>query len=444
MKRTTITLLFLTFLLAVGVACVQESPPAGMAATAVPQIVRVVETVDTSAVADEVIDEVVDEAVAAVKAELEATIVAQQAAIDQAATVAENAVTSANQANTTANTAIAEANAASDIANASTNAQFDFALQQTLVELYDRINPSVVYISIEGASGFQVGNGSGWVYDTNGHIVTNNHVVEDAASLSVQFADGTIREAVVVGRDVDSDLAVIRVDNVPETAQPIPVSALNAVDVGQFVIAIGSPFGEEGSLSFGIVSGLGRSLESTRLTATQGRYQLPLVIQTDAPINPGNSGGPLLNLAGEVVGVNSAIATLSGSNSGVGFAIPVDAVSRIAPALITDGAYKYPYMGLGFNTLTPEGLAQIGLEGVNGPAVVNVAPGSPAAVAGFIPFNNNTVGDIVIEIDGRPINTFDDLNGYLVLGTSVGQTINMTVNRNGTILILPLVLGERP
>lgn len=366
----------------------------------------------------------INDAVTAAKTELQATV-------NQAMNVA-------NEANKTANNALIEAEAAGD------QPQFDFRLQQTLIDLYKQVNPSVVDISIEGISGQRIGNGSGWVYDNDGHIITNNHVVENALTLSVQFSDGTMQDATIVGKDVDSDLAVIRVDQLPEFAQPLQVSMLDAIDVGQFVIAIGSPFGEEGSLSFGIVSGLGRNLVSTRSTATQGRYQLPFVIQTDAPINPGNSGGPLLNLSGEVVGVNSAIATTSGTSSGVGFSIPIDAVTRIAPQLIENGEYNYPYMGVGFNTLTQEGLAQIGLEGVTGPAIVNVVPGSPADIAGLIPFSPDTIGDIVIDIDGRSINSFDDLNGYLVLDTSIGQTIEITVNRNGEILVLPLTLGERP
>ncbi|NDJ34126.1 MAG: trypsin-like serine protease, partial [Chloroflexi bacterium] len=213
------------------------------------------------------------------------------------------------------------------------------AFEQTLTGLYASANPSVVFIIIP-----QVGGGSGFVYSDEGYIVTNNHVVEDGSRYEVVFANGERAFAELVGADVDSDLAVLQVENLPEGVEPLPLADPAETAVGQFVVAIGNPFGEQGSMSLGIISGLGRSLASQRLLETGSSYSLPGVVQTDAPINPGNSGGPLLNLEGEVVGVNSAIATTTGTNSGVGFAIPVAAVRQIVPVLIEAGTYTYPYM----------------------------------------------------------------------------------------------------
>ncbi|MFN2224017.1 MAG: S1C family serine protease, partial [Candidatus Promineifilaceae bacterium] len=217
-------------------------------------------------------------------------------------------------------------------------------LQRGLIDLYNHANPAVVYIIVP-----PIGSGSGFVYSEDGYIVTNNHVVENGRQYEVVFANGERREAQLVGNDVDSDLAVIKIDDLPDGVQPLPLGSSDDLAVGQFVVAIGNPFGEQGSMSLGIVSGLGRSLQSQRALGSGSSYSLPQVVQTDAPINPGNSGGPLLNLDGQVVGVNSAIATTSGSNSGVGFSIPVNAVKRIIPKLIEDGTYDFPYMGAAFD-----------------------------------------------------------------------------------------------
>ncbi|HFC11507.1 MAG TPA: trypsin-like serine protease, partial [Anaerolineae bacterium] len=183
-------------------------------------------------------------------------------------------------------------------------APYTLDLQDTLTALYDKVNPSVVFIVVANQQGLG-SSGSGFVYDREGHIVTNNHVIRDAVDIEVVFSDGTRSSAEIVGSDVDSDLAVIRVEQLPVGVDPIPLSSMENIDVGQFAVAIGNPFGEQGSMSLGIISGLGRNLKSQRiLDNTNGSYQLPQVIQTDAPINPGNSGGPLLNLEGEVIGIN--------------------------------------------------------------------------------------------------------------------------------------------
>jgi S1-C subfamily serine protease len=316
------------------------------------------------------------------------------------------------------------------------------SLQETLVRVYQQANPSVVYIIVP-----ELGSGSGFVFGEDGHIVTNNHVVDGGRNYEIVFANGERRSAELVGADIDSDLAVLKADALPEGVLPLPLAAADGVRVGEFVVAIGNPFGEQGSMSLGIVSALGRSLESQRDIGGGSSYRLPEVIQTDAPINPGNSGGPLLNLEGEVVGVNSAIASITGTNSGVGFTIPIQAVRQIVPSLISDGEYVYSYMGAGFDgEITLEEQAVYGVSQTQGAYVLNVIPGSPADEAGLIPANSTTLrgGDLVVVIDGQTINDFSDLNGYLVFHTQVGQIIEVTVLRDGQAVSLPLTLGGRP
>jgi 2-alkenal reductase len=316
-------------------------------------------------------------------------------------------------------------------------------LQETLTRLYQEINPSVVYIIVASSS-----SGSGFVYGEEGYIVTNHHVATAGRSYEVVFASGERMGATLVGADADSDLAVLKVNELPDGVKPLPLADADSIQVGQFAIAIGNPFGEQGSMSLGIVSGLGRSLRSQRETAaTASTYSLPQVIQTDAPINPGNSGGPLVNLDGEVIGVNAAIASTTGTNSGVGFSIPVAAVKRVVPSLIEDGKYVYPYMGASFDSeISLDEQALYGVSQTLGAYVVSVTPGSPADSAGLIAANPQTGegGDLVIDIDGQPINDFSDLNSYLVFHTQVGQTIEITVLRNGERVALPLTLGARP
>lgn len=324
-------------------------------------------------------------------------------------------------------------------------------LQSNLIDVYRRVNPSVVHIYVFNEFQTIEGTGSGFVYDASGHIITNNHVVSGSDGLEVVFSDGSRRNAAVVGTDVDSDLAVIKVESLPPGAEPVQLGDSAEVEVGQFVAAIGNPFGEAGSMSIGIVSGLGRSLASQRIAAGGGRYSLPQVIQTDAAINPGNSGGPLLNLQGSVIGVNSAIRTDTGSNSGVGFSIPVNAVKRIVPALISDGQYRYPFMGISMDSINLVEQQQLGLPRTDGAYVTRVSPGSPAAAAGLVgggeDSNDNRAlpgGDLIVAVDGQDINSPDDMISYLVFETSVGQTINLTVLRGDEEITIPLTLAERP
>jgi 2-alkenal reductase len=316
------------------------------------------------------------------------------------------------------------------------------SLQESLVQVYEQANPSVVFIIVPPGS-----SGSGFVYSADGYIVTNNHVVEAGRSYEVVFASGERQEAELVGSDVDSDLAVLQVKALPEEAAPLPLAQFETIQVGEFVVVIGNPFGEQGSMSLGIVSALGRSLDSQRDLGNRSSYSLPEVIQTDAPINPGNSGGPLLNLLGEVIGVNSAIVSTTGINSGVGFSIPVQAVERIVPSLIEEGSYVYPYMGVGFDEVVSlDEMEVYGLSQTQGAYVLSVTPDSPADEAGLIGASPNTGrgGDLVVAIDSRVVNDFSDLNGYLVFHTAAGQTVELSVLRDGELVMLPLTLGSRP
>ncbi|MGH2536819.1 MAG: S1C family serine protease [Candidatus Promineifilaceae bacterium] len=323
-------------------------------------------------------------------------------------------------------------------------------LEQALITLYALANPSVVHILVypSAASVTPLGSGSGFIFDQEGHIVTNNHVVEGGELLEVIFAGGGRQHAEIIGRDVDSDLAVLQVESLPEGVRPVTLGDSNQLQVGELVAAIGNPFGEQGSMSLGIVSGLGRSLESQREIeeGLGGRYSLPEVIQTDAPINPGNSGGPLLNMNGEVVGVNSAIRSSTGVNSGVGFSIPVNAVRRIVPTLIANGSYIYSYMGVSLQSLNLNLQERFDLPRLAGAYVSGITAGSPAEAAGLIAANPNDGrgGDLIVAIDGQPIRDTEGLIAYLVFNTEVGQTIQLSVIRSGETITVPLTLGARP
>lgn len=320
------------------------------------------------------------------------------------------------------------------------------SFETRLISLYERVNPAVVHI-FNYQGNFPQGTGTGFLYDQAGHIVTNNHVVENGDRFEVVFPSGQRVEASMVGTDVDSDLAVLQLNEVPADAVPLPLGNSRDVRVGEFVVAIGNPFGQESSMTLGIVSGLGRTLRSQRITEGGGQYSLPAVIQTDAPINPGNSGGPLLNLKGDVVGVNAAIRSTTGANSGVGFSIPVNAVHRVVPSLIESGRYTYPYLGVSINdTIDLAQQEALGLTQANGAYVTTVEPNGPAAVAGLIGSGglNRPGGDLIIAIDGEPVNEFNDLISYLVFETEVGQTVTLTIIRNGQTITVPVTLGARP
>jgi S1-C subfamily serine protease len=326
-----------------------------------------------------------------------------------------------------------------------------------LVNLYQRVNPAVVYIEVlvnDGGILAPLGSGSGFVIDTRGRIVTNNHVVEQADALRVVFSDGGVADAKILGLDPYSDLAVIQVEIPPERLVPLELSDSSTLQVGQRVVAIGNPFGLEGTMTVGIVSALGRTLPAQVLQGT-GRFSNPEIVQTDAAINPGNSGGPLLDIRGRVVGVNTAIRSTTGTNSGIGFAVPVNTVRRIVPALIEEGAYRYPYLGITYDTrFTMAELAgPLGLPVIHGALIDEVTSGTAAAQAGLRGGNRevevmgttvNAGGDIIVAIDGYKLRDFDDLIAYLVRETEVGQEVTLTIIRDGEELEITMTLGERP
>ena len=328
---------------------------------------------------------------------------------------------------------------------------------QGLVNLYKQANPGVVNIQVGVGAGLGrgqlQGEGSGVVYDMQGHIITNNHVVAGASPLRVTFWDDVSVPATVVGTDPDSDLAVIQVQVGASELHPIPLGDSNALEVGQPVVAIGDPFGLEGTMTTGIVSALGRSLPVGTAGPGGGRYSIPDVIQTDAAINPGNSGGALLNLQGEVVGITNAIESTSQVNSGVGFAIPSAIVKRVVPALIQNGRYEHPWLGVSVQTVGPDLANTLGLSVQRAVEVVQVTPDSPAAKAGLRGSSNQAQfqgqavpagGDVITAIDGQPVRKADDLITYLTRQTSVGQTVQLTILRDGRQQTVPVTLEARP
>ncbi|NPV66638.1 MAG: trypsin-like serine protease [Anaerolineae bacterium] len=326
-------------------------------------------------------------------------------------------------------------------------------LETRFVDLYRQANGSVVSIQVVEEDGF--GQGSGFVYDTAGHIVTNHHVAGEAVQISVVFANGTRASAELVGSDPDSDLAVIKVDPADApTLKPLPLGDSDALQVGQMVVAIGNPFGLSGTMTTGIVSALGRSLPAQSTDLEGGSFTTPDIIQTDAAINPGNSGGPLLNLAGEMVGVNTAIRSSTSQNSGIGFAVPSGLVARVVPALIRDGSYKYPWLGIAGRTLDSATAEAMGLgRGQTGILVASISRNSPAQRAGLrgndreVTLEGQTVGiggDVIVSVDGQPLAEFDDLVHYLVTQASVGQTIRLGILRDGQTIEVPVTLAARP
>lgn len=317
-------------------------------------------------------------------------------------------------------------------------------VQSAFEEIYLSVNPSVVNIQVSKDLGYAVstGLGSGFVWDQQGHIVTNNHVVEDAGDITVTFVDGTVLPARLVGADPESDLAVIQVDAGAGELRPVTLADSNAAQVGDLVIAIGNPYGLSGTMTQGIVSALSRSLPVDQANpSTTGSYTIPDIIQTDAAINPGNSGGVLVDVNGSVLGVTAAIQSDSGSNAGIGFVIPAHIVARVVPVLISEGAYEHPRLGISGAALTPALARQAGLdENLKGILVVTVIPGSPAEKAGLKASTQQrtrsgqailTAGDVITAIDGQAIRTFDDLSSYLFNQTQVDQTVRLTILRDG-------------
>jgi serine protease Do len=352
------------------------------------------------------------------------------------------------------------------------------AMQSALETIYNQVRPSVVSISVviqqqsspsqipspffgfpglpnQQAPQYNNALGSGFVWDKQGHIITNNHVVDGATQIEVSFSNGTTVKASVVGTDPSNDLAVIKVDMPADQLQPVTLGDSTQVKVGQMVVAIGNPFGEEWTMTSGIVSGLGRTLPAGNSQNTTGpQYTIPDIIQTDAPINPGNSGGVLLNVQGQVIGVTAAIESNSNSNSGIGFAIPSAIVQREIPVLIQTGHYDHPYLGISGTTLTPDLAKAMNLDAnQKGALVEQVTPGGPADKAGIVGSTRQVQilgqtalvgGDVITAVNGHAVNSMDDLIAYLNDNTSAGQTITLTILRNGKQTSVDITLGTRP
>lgn len=330
--------------------------------------------------------------------------------------------------------------------------------QDTLTALYQQVSPGVVSIQVTTSQGG--GLGSGFVYDTQGHVLTNFHVVDGASSVEVDFTSGFRAHGTVVGVDKDSDIAVVKVDAPESELHPLALGDSNTLQVGQTVIAIGNPFGLNGTMTEGIISGLGRTQASEHSTDGGGFFSAADIIQTDAAINPGNSGGPLLNTKGEVVGINRAIITNNSNasgeptNSGIAFAVSVNIVKRVTPIIIRDGHYDYPYLGISFypdELVNLDTIEALGLKSLTGAYVVDVAKGGPADKAGIHAgdqptriANLNAGGDIVTAIDGKPIRTFDELISYLITNKSPGDSVVLTVFRDGQTQDITITLGARP
>jgi serine protease Do len=355
------------------------------------------------------------------------------------------------------------------------------ALEVSLESIYEEVNPSVVNIRVlqqvmpqdfsqipgfpffgqpspqepqTPQGGFNQVLGSGFVWDKQGYIVTNNHVIEGADKIEITFYDGSVRPGELVGADKDSDLAVLKVNMPADELHPVQLADSTEVKVGQLAIAIGNPFGLQGTMTMGVVSAVGRSLPVESSQSAGPSYTIPDVIQTDAPINPGNSGGVLLDDAARVIGVTSAIISPVQANAGIGFAIPSAIVQRVVPSLIEQGSYQHPWLGLSGTSLTPGIAEAMGLDpDQRGVLVVEVISGSPTDKAGLqgsdrtVTIDGQDVpvgGDVIIAIDGQPVKAFDDLVTYLARSTEVGQKVSLTVLRSGIEKTFELTLAVRP
>jgi S1-C subfamily serine protease len=312
-----------------------------------------------------------------------------------------------------------------------------------------RSNPNQITI-INGvpANGKSTALGSGFVYDNQGHIVTNNHVIDGATAADVTFVDGNTYSAKVIGKDPDSDIAVLQItDNFSEEKViPLPIANSSSLNPGDQLIAIGNPFGLSGTITTGIVSGEGRLLPNP-----DTGFSIPNIVQTDAAINPGNSGGPLLNSQGQVIGMNTAILSRTGSYSGIGFAIPSNTIAKEVPLIIKNGTYTHPWLGIAGGKITPEIAQNATLpRNYKGVVIGSVQPGSPADKAGLqattqdISGSNRHIGDIITAVDGHPTKQIDDIINYIESHKNVGDNVKLTINRDGKLMNLTATLQARP
>ena len=324
----------------------------------------------------------------------------------------------------------------------------------TLVELFKKSEEGVVKIKVVriGSQGTVQGDiggmGSGFVYDNLGHIITNAHVVDGADKATVTFLDGSQYNAEIIGKDKFTDIAVIKVSEKPRLLHPLEIGDSSLLQVGEQVAAIGNPFGLSGSMTSGIVSQIGRLI-----AAQDSGFSIPDVIQTDAAINPGNSGGPLLNMRGQVIGINTAIQSISGEFVGIGFAVPSNTVSKIVPTLIEEGKYPHPWIGISGKDIDPDLARVLDLKQAKGFLVITVVDGSPADKAGLKGMSQTQIingeeypadGDIIIWVDDKEVRKISDILIHLQREKSVGDEMILGILRDGDFMHLTLKLVERP
>lgn len=325
--------------------------------------------------------------------------------------------------------------------NGQSNVVYFNSRQDSVSQLFQNSDQSVVSIAAYGSENAQ---GSGFIYDTNGHIVTNQHVVQESDRIEVSFTDGATLNARIVGTDPYTDLAVLKVNK--RNLESLELGNSSNVEVGQRAVAIGNPFGLRGSMTSGIISQKGRTLR------TQGGFSTPNVLQTDAAINPGNSGGPLMNIRGEVIGVNTAIESNTGVFSGIGFAIPSNTVERVVPELIGDGDYSHPWIGVSGVDVNQDIAEEMDLDNSTGFMIMEIVDGGPAEAAGLQgPSRNATIdgaevavgGDVIIAINGEKVRGIADVLLYLARDAEVGETVDVTIIRDGEKIQVPLTLQSR-
>ncbi len=328
-------------------------------------------------------------------------------------------------------------------------AQIDMLSELSLVEVFRMSEPGVVQINVrKGISDISgIGLGSGFVYDVEGHIITNAHVVRNAEDVIITFLDGRSYIGQVIGADMDTDLAVIKSDANRTTLHPLPIGDSSRLKIGEQIAAIGNPFGLSGSMTSGIISQIGRLLPQAT------GFSIPDIIQTDAAINPGNSGGPLINMMGEVVGVNTAIQSATGEFTGIGFAVPSNTISKIVPVLISEGEYQHPWLGVRGADIGPEYADVLNLLDARGFLIMDVIDDSPAFKAGLQGATDTVQkdgqvyrigGDIVLSVDGKEVRKIDDILLHLQREKAVGDTLELEVLRDGRTSSLAIMLEERP
>ncbi|MCI4433632.1 MAG: trypsin-like peptidase domain-containing protein [Nitrosopumilus sp.] len=319
----------------------------------------------------------------------------------------------------------------------------------SLVEIFQKSEPGVVKVNVQRTeeSGGTNGVGSGFVFDKKGHIITNAHVIKDAKKVVVTFLDGRSYNAEIVGFDEFTDIGVVKVNADLSLLHPLSIGDSSNLKVGESIAAIGNPFGLSGSMTSGIVSQLSRLLPS------ESGYSIPDVIQTDAAINPGNSGGPLLNMRGEIVGINTAIQSATGEFTGVGFAVPSQTIAKIVPNLIENGKYHHPWLGISGRDIDPDLAKILKLDDTIGFLVVTVIKDGPAAKAGLLGSSKTLKidgieyqigGDIILSVDGKQVRKIDDILIHLQRAKTVGDEIVLEILRDGRTTQTIITLEERP